>query len=206
MRGLYSRRREYEAPWLSFTDLLSNSLILLSLILVFTTISRTLNEKPPVIQLPDNDKFRFSSGGYRLSPTFLAALESEKVPIIKKTLACYGVDTIEIIGHTDGQPNSSLSNLDTAFLSGEKGLSLTGSMRAGSNVDLGLLRAISVKRAIERKVSTTENDVIYRVYSAGSMINTDGRMEAVRNQNQRERRRIEIRFTRSRQTTFPKAC
>jgi hypothetical protein len=159
MRGLYSRRREYEAPWLSFTDLLSNSLILLSLILVFTTISRTLNEKPPVIQLPDNDKFRFSSGGYRLSPTFLAALESEKVPIIKKTLACYGVDTIEIFGHTDGQPNSNLSNLDTAFLSGEKGMSLAGSMRAGSNVDLGLLRAISVKRAIERKVSTTENDV-----------------------------------------------
>jgi hypothetical protein len=206
MRGLHSSRREYEAPWLSFTDLLSNSLILLSLILVFTTISRTLNEKPPVIQLPDNDKFRFSSGGYRLSPTFLAALESEKVPIIKKTLACYGVDTIEIIGHTDGQPNSNLSNLDTAFLSGEKGMSLAGSMRAGSNVDLGLLRAISVKRAIERKVSTTENDVIYRVYSAGSMINTDGRMVAVRNQDQRDRRRIEIRFTRSRQTTFPKAC
>ena len=206
MRGFHSRRREHEAPWLSFTDLLSNSLILLSLILVFTTISRTLNEKPPIIQLPDNDKFRFTSGGYRLSPTFLAALESEKVPIIKKTLACYGVDTIEIIGHTDGQPNSSLSNLDTAFLTGEKGLSLTGTMRAGSNVDLGLLRAISVKRAIERKVSTTENDIIYRVYSAGSMINTDGRMEAVRNQDQRDRRRIEIRFTRSRQTTFPKAC
>jgi len=206
MRGLHSRRREHEAPWLSFTDLLSNSLILLSLILVFTTISRTLNEKPPIIQLPDNDKFRFSSGGYRLSPTFLAALESEKVPIIKKTLACYGVDTIEIIGHTDGQPNSSLSNLDTAFLTGEKGLSLTGTMRAGSNVDLGLLRAISVKRAIEKKVSTTETDIIYRVYSAGSMINTDGRMEAVRNQDQRDRRRIEIRFTRSRQTTFPKAC
>jgi flagellar motor protein MotB len=206
MRIFHSSRREYEATWLSFTDLLSNSLIILSLILVFSTISRILNEKPPVIQLPDNDKFRFSSGGYMLSANFLTALESEKIPVIKKTLACYGVDTLEIIGHTDGQPNSSASNLDTAFLTGKDGLMLSPSVRAGSNVDLGLLRAISVQRAIEQRLKLDVNDVIYRVYSAGSVINTDGRMEAVRNKDQRERRRIEIRFTRSRQTTFPKSC
>jgi len=206
MRIFHSSRREYEAPWLSFTDLLSNSLIILSLILVFSTISRILNEKPPVIQLPDNDKFRFSSGGYTLSANFLTALESEKIPVIKKTLACYGVDTLEIIGHTDGQPNSSASNLDTAFLTGKDGLMLSPSVRAGSNVDLGLLRAISVQRAIEQRLKLDVNDVIYRVYSAGSVINTDGRMEAVKNKDQRERRRIEIRFTRSRQTTFPKSC
>jgi flagellar motor protein MotB len=206
MRIFHSSRREYEAPWLSFTDLLSNSLIILSLILVFSTISRILNEKPPVIQLPDNDKFRFSSGGYTLSANFLTALESEKIPVIKKTLACYGVDTLEIIGHTDGQPNSSASNLDTAFLTGRDGLMLSPSVRAGSNVDLGLLRAISVQRAIEQRLKLDVNDVIYRVYSAGSVINTDGRMEAVKNKDQRERRRIEIRFTRSRQTTFPKSC
>lgn len=206
MRIFHSSRREHEAPWLSFTDLLSNSLIILSLILVFSTISRILNEKPPVIQLPDNDKFRFSSGGYTLTANFLTALESEKIPVIKKTLACYGVDTLEIIGHTDGQPNSSASNLDTAFLTGKDGLMLSPSVRAGSNVDLGLLRAISVQRAIEQRLKLDVNDVIYRVYSAGSIINTDGRMEAVRNKDQRERRRIEIRFTRSRQTTFPKSC
>jgi hypothetical protein len=206
MRVFHSSRREHEAPWLSFTDLLSNSLILLSLILVFSTISRSLNEKPPVIQLPDNEKFRFSSGGYALSSNFLSALESEKIPVIRKTLACYGVDTLEIIGHTDGQPNSGTSNLDRAFLVGNAGLNLSPSMRAGSNVDLGLLRAISVQRAIKERIGPDTNDVIYRVYSAGSIINTDGRMEGVKNKNQQERRRIEIRFTRSRETTFPKAC
>lgn len=206
MRVFHSSRREHEAPWLSFTDLLSNSLILLSLILVFSTISRSLNERPPVIQLPDNEKFRFSSGGYALSSNFLSALESEKIPVIRKTLACYGVDTLEIIGHTDGQPNSGTSNLDRAFLVGNAGLKLSPSMRAGSNVDLGLLRAISVQRAIKDRIGPDTNDVIYRVYSAGSIINTDGRMEGVKNKNQQERRRIEIRFTRSRETTFPKAC
>lgn len=206
MRVFHSSRREHEAPWLSFTDLLSNSLILLSLILVFSTISRVLNEKPPVIQLPDNDKFRFPSGGYTLSSNFLAALESEKIPVIKRTLACYGVDTLEIIGHTDGQPNSSAGNLDMVFLRGADGINMPKSVRAGSNVDLGLLRALSVKRAIEQRVSQDTKDVIYRVYSAGSIINTEGKMEAVKNSDQRERRRIEIRFTRSRQTTFPKTC
>ena len=117
-----------------------------------------------------------------------------------------GVDTLEIIGHTDGQPNSGTSNLDRAFLAGNAGLNLSPSMRAGSNVDLGLLRAISVQRAIKDRIGPDTNDVIYRVYSAGSIINTDGRMEGVKNKNQQERRRIEIRFTRSRETTFPKAC
>lgn len=206
MRVFHSSRREHEAPWLSFTDLLSNSLILLTLILVFSTISKVLNEKPPIIQLPDDEKFRFSSGGYELSDNFLAALESEKVPIIKRTIACYGVDTIEIIGHTDGQPNSNISNLDIIFLSGKDGLDLSKPVRAGSNVDLGLLRAIAVQKALQQRVDPMNNNITFRVYSAGSIINTDGNMEAVRNKDQRERRRIEIRFTRSRQTTFPKAC
>lgn len=206
MRVFHSSRREHEAPWLSFTDLLSNSLILLTLILVFSTISKVLNEKPPIIQLPDDEKFRFSSGGYELSDNFLAALESEKVPIIKRTIACYGVDTIEIIGHTDGQPNSNISNLDIIFLSGKDGLDLSKPVRAGSNVDLGLLRAIAVQKVLQQRVDPMNNNITFRVYSAGSIINTDGNMEAVRNKDQRERRRIEIRFTRSRQTTFPKAC
>lgn len=206
MKIFHSSRREHEAPWLSFTDLLSNSLILLSLILVFSTISRIINERPPVIQLPDNERFRFPSGGYQLTSSFISALESEKIPEIKRILNCYGVDTLEIIGHTDGQPNARVSNLDLAFLSGKEPLALSMPMSAGSNVDLGLLRALSVQRAIQQRMRREIPDIIYRVYSAGSIINTSGRMESVKNQNEQERRRIEIRFTRSRQTTFPRNC
>lgn len=206
MRDFRVSSKADDAPWLSFTDLLSNSLILLSLLLVFSTISRSINEKPPVIQLPDNDKFRFTSGGFTLSQTFLSSLEKEKVPIIEKTLQCYGVDTIEIIGHTDGQPNYRMSNLDNIFLSSGKDLNLETKATAGSNVDLGLLRAIAVQKAIQNKLNGKVDNVIYRVYSAGSVINTNGRMEAVTNKDQRDRRRIEIRFTRSLQNTFPRNC
>jgi hypothetical protein len=206
MKNFYSSRREPETPWLSFTDLLSNALILLSLVLVFTTIARTINERPPVIQLPDNEKFRFPSGDYQLSEAFLSALETEKIPEIRKALTCFGVDTIDIIGHTDGQPNSGNGNLDTAFLAGKGALGLRKELRAGSNVDLGLLRAIAVQRAIELKISKDLPDVLYRVYSAGSIINVDGVMEPVTNRDDRQRRRIEIRFTRSRESTFPKSC
>jgi flagellar motor protein MotB len=202
----YSKRPEPETPWLSFTDLLSNALILLSLVLVFSTIARTINERPPVIQLPDNEKFRFSSGDYRLSPAFLKALDTEKIPQIRRALTCFGVDTVDIIGHTDGQPNTGRGNLDSAFLSGKESLTLRKEFRAGSNVDLGLLRAIAVQKAIESKIGEDLPNTAYRVYSAGSVINTDGVMEPVTNRDDRERRRIEIRFTRSKETTYPKSC
>lgn len=202
----YSKRPEPETPWLSFTDLLSNALILLSLVLVFSTIARTINERPPVIQLPDNEKFRFSSGDYRLSPAFLKALDTEKIPQIRRALTCFGVDTVDIIGHTDGQPNTGRGNLDSAFLSGKESLTLRKEFQAGSNVDLGLLRAIAVQKAIESKIGEDLPNTAYRVYSAGSVINTDGVMEPVTNRDDRERRRIEIRFTRSKETTYPKSC
>jgi len=206
MKHIHLSRREPETPWLSFTDLLSNALILLSLVLVFSTIARTINERPPVIQLPDNEKFRFPSGDYQLSSAFLKALETDKIPEIKKALTCFGVDTIDIIGHTDGQPNSGSGNLDSAFLAGKGALNLRKELRAGSNVDLGLLRAIAVQRAVESKISKEIPNVLYRVYSAGSIINVDGIMEPVTNRDDKQRRRIEIRFTRSRENTFPKSC
>jgi flagellar motor protein MotB len=202
----YSNRREPETPWLSFTDLLSNALILLSLVLVFSTIARTINERPPVIQLPDNEKFRFPSGDYRLSPAFRNALANEKIPEIRRALTCFGVDTVDIIGHTDGQPNTGSGNLDSAFLTGKDALSLRKELRAGSNVDLGLLRAIAVQKAIESMISHDLPNTVYRVYSAGSIINTDGVIEPVTNRDDRERRRIEIRFTRLKETTYPKSC
>jgi hypothetical protein len=133
-------------------------------------------------------------------------LENEKIPEIKKALTCFGVDTIDIIGHTDGQPNSGSGNLDSAFLTGKGALNLRRELRAGSNVDLGLLRAIAVQRALESKISKQIPNVLYRVYSAGSIINVDGVMEPVTNRDDKQRRRIEIRFTRTRESTFPKSC
>lgn len=65
------------------------------------------------------------------------------------------VDTLEIIGHTDGVPLARNGNLDVNLpdvLAGNG--SKISSLTAGSNNDLGLLRALAVKEQWMRFVNT----------------------------------------------------
>jgi outer membrane protein OmpA-like peptidoglycan-associated protein len=189
--------RQDEGPWLSFTDLLSNSFIIVCLILVFSILSRAINEKPPIVPLPDSEKFRFPTGGYTLSVDFQSALINEKVPVIRKYLRCYGVDTVEVVGHTDKQPNDGQSNLDFALLSA-KNQTFARGLKAGSNVDLGFLRALAVRNALESQLKVEFPDVVYRVYSAGSFIDpVVDRSAAGAMIDDKSKRRIEVRFTRT---------
>lgn len=189
--------RSDDGPWLSFTDLLSNSFIIICLILVFSILSRAINEKPPIVPLPDSEKFRFPTGGYTLTREFKTALFNEKVPLIRRYLRCYGVDTIEVVGHTDKQPNDGRSNLD--FTLSEQSLPLQNKdLKAGSNLDLGFLRAMSVRNALEAKLKSDFPDIIYRVYSAGSFIDpvADHSLQSAK-LDDKSKRRIEVRFTRT---------
>lgn len=72
--------------------------------------------KPPVIRLAERENFRFPSGSAALSQDFQGRLETDIFPHqILPALQQFGavVDTIEIVGHTDGQALSSpVSNLD----------------------------------------------------------------------------------------------
>lgn len=196
MQKARSSRHE-DGPWLSFTDLLSNSFIIICLVLAFSILSRAINEKPPIVPLPDSEKFRFPTGGYTLSRDFRKALAEEKIPIIRNYLRCYGVDTIEVIGHTDRQPNNGISNLDFAFKD-PKNLSLGGHLKAGSNIDLGFLRATAVRNALESQLDSEFPDIIYRVYSAGSLVDPASDKSVVNaTLDDKSRRRIEVRFTRT---------
>lgn len=189
--------RSDDGPWLSFTDLLSNSFIIICLILVFSILSRAINEKPPIVPLPDSEKFRFTTGGYTLTLEFKTALFNEKVPLIRNYLRCYGVDTIEVVGHTDMQPNDGRSNLDFT-LSNQNLAFKNKDLKAGSNLDLGFLRALSVRNALEAKLKPDFPDIIYRVYSAGSFIDpvADNLLPAAK-LDDKSKRRIEVRFTRT---------
>jgi archaellum component FlaC len=118
------------------------------------------------------------------------------------------VDTLEVIGHTDGVPLSTSGNLDQRLpdlLAGELG----GSRRlsAGSNNDLGLLRALALKQEWGNYVDTYEpsadREVLQRVnlrcYSAGQTIlpvqEANPRPDSFR-RNDPSARRIEMRLTR----------
>ena len=170
---------------------LAGSVTLVSIVLALIPIGR-----PPTLILGD-EEFRFSAGSHQISKTFLSKLEAKVIPQIIYVLSCFDVDTIEIVGHTDGQPLNTFGRLDAAFLRGKEALRKQSEIQAGSNADLGLLRALAVQREVKSSVTKYLPYARYRAYSAGSTINIDGAIDFAPGEQDGRRRRMEIRFTRS---------
>lgn len=193
-----SRRRSREDDtnyWIGYTDLLSSSLLVLLLTIAVAALARANNEKPPLLRLTEKESFRFGTGSYSLSPQFKAALDA-RIPWIKEQIKKYRIDSIEVIGHTDGQPSPGSSNLDLLLPKVGSSSNLSG-YQSGSNTDLGLLRALAVSNHLKDKLSTSGiQDVIVRPYSAGSLIDNDGAFSPADTKDRADRRRIELRFTR----------
>lgn len=221
-----SRKPKLEAPWLAYTDLLSSTLLILSVVVVASVLarlpnekpsaiqikkekppaSRPRNDKPPVIRLSDAKDYRFASGSFEVNEAFRVKLISEELPKIIRDIKCYAIDTIEIIGHTDNSPNTGTSNIDNfpKPTELERGLK---SVYAGSNADLGLLRAFSVQLLLQDKIREKHPNLLFRSYSASSLINPEDSSNSDFNTNSdQEKRRIEIRLTRSSSESVINKC
>ncbi|NQV11687.1 MAG: flagellar motor protein [Cyanobacteria bacterium] len=179
---------------MGYTDLLSTSLLILLLTVAVSSLARARNEKAPLLPLTEAESFRFDSGSYLLSQEFKVALQ-KRLPEINQIIAKYQVDTVEVIGHTDGQPSGNVSNLD-GRLPKVGGQAMLSGFLAGSNADLGLLRAISVSNYLRGVLKPTGPTLTIRPYSAGSLIDTTGLYAPADTKGRAERRRIEVRFTR----------
>jgi outer membrane protein OmpA-like peptidoglycan-associated protein len=184
-----------ESQWIGYTDLLSSSLLILLLTVAVTAIAKATIEKPPLIRLTEEQAFRFKSGSYTLDAAFINSLDRQ-LPAIRETITKYGVDTVEVIGHTDGQPSPGLSNLDIVLpKAGQQ--NVISVYKAGSNTDLGLLRAMAVASYLKTRLDQAGDiGLIIRPYSAGSLIASDGQYSPADTRDRPDRRRIEIRFTR----------
>ena len=181
--------------WIGYTDLLSNSLLVLLLTIAVATLARANNEKPPFLPLTEEQSFRFRTGSYQLSPQFKAALNS-KLPWIQEQIKKYRIDIVEVVGHTDGQPSPGNSNLDLLLPKAASSPNLKG-YQSGSNTDLGLLRALAVSNHLKVQLADQGiENVTIRPYSAGSLIATDGTFSPADTKDRADRRRIELRFTR----------
>lgn len=193
-----SNRRSKDSDtnyWIGYTDLLSNSLLILLLTVAVAALARASNEKPPLVPLTERESFRFSTGSYTLGPDFRRALD-RRLPEIREIIKKYRIDSVEVIGHTDGQPSPGMSNLDLLLPKANQSPTLSG-YNAGSNTDLGLLRALAVANELRVKLDPQGSlDLIIRPYSAGSLITPDGRYSPADTKERAERRRIELRFTR----------
>lgn len=194
--------------WTAFTDLMSNSFMILTLFIfifylsVNSQISKLKSQNtdtPPIILIPDTGTFRFTSGSAELSSSLNAFINKELFNQIVINAQKYQIDVVEIIGHTDGQANNGgISNLDANLEHVAQGNKSIKNLVAGSNADLGLMRAISVANSLRslQRSSGKLKGLQFRAYSAGQLVLSDGSIASPSSVADPSRRRIEIRFTR----------
>ncbi|HEY1121040.1 MAG TPA: hypothetical protein VGE67_05550, partial [Haloferula sp.] len=149
-------------------------------------LERQLNDKPPIIRIDEQrEDYRFESGSSVIGQTFAEGMRANEFPRLAKEIidrqqeGRVKVDTLEIIGHTDGAALSGPGNLDQKLpdLLGDTA-STFESLHAGSNNDLGLLRALAVR---QQWIDFTKGhprevllrSVAIRCYSAGQTILPD---------------------------------
>ncbi len=162
------------------------------------------NDKPPIITVASD--VLFPSGGVTVNETASDSLrvggfKEIAAEILKRNANDQQlVDTLEIIGHTDGVPmKGARGNLDTGLPAVLAGTVAIDGLKPGSNNDLGLLRALAIKRAWQQFVLSPRPErertlleaVALRTYSAGQTVpfDPDGPVDDERS------RRIELRLT-----------
>ncbi|MTJ50951.1 flagellar motor protein [Dolichospermum sp. UHCC 0259] len=202
-RSRYNEYNEYLNVWQAFTDLMSNAFMILVLFLFLTIIISQITKKttdtPPIIVIKDQGDYRFASGSAEIPQKMSIYILRQIVPEIETRTKQYGINVVEIIGHTDGQANGKvISNLDINLENVASGNLKVGKLQAGSNADLGLMRALSVVtvlRDIQKKQGKLSG-LSFRAYSAAQLILPSGQFAGIARKEDVTRRRIEIRFTR----------
>ncbi len=167
------------------------------LIAIFFLLQQ-IRETPPYIVLSETEEaYRFESGSFELSPEYMAALEREVVPRISEMAHSYKCDVIQVIGHTDGVGMKyRSSNLDESVMPHLHGIGQDEEPLPGSNIDLGMLRAIAVARFLESRLAEVEEIRHVLPYSAGPIIGTDGGIRKETGPfDDRDARRVELRLT-----------
>ncbi|MEI6327895.1 MAG: hypothetical protein WCP16_01595 [Pseudanabaena sp. ELA645] len=198
--------------WAAFTDLMSNSFLILSLLLIISLLKPTTcppPPPPPTILLQDSGVIRFSSGksGFDSENMFREFDKRDGIiDEIEKYSKLYSSNLVEIIGHTDPKPinvdktqivniNRNLDEklLDTINDIGTDSVTNinTDKIVSGSNADLGLLRAVQIVRILlyHQKNNGRLQGLEFRAYSAAHSV-------PLKLLNDEDKRRIEIRFTR----------
>jgi flagellar motor protein MotB len=151
---------------------------------------------PPIITLSEAGGYFFATGKAELSADFERALQAKVIPDLLRLAARYGVDVIEVTGHTDEQPIMPRnSNLDQSLLPVLKGNGPISSLVPSDNAGLGLSRAVAVARIF---IADPQIQA-YRVLpmSGGQLIDVGERVTEGSKGDVKERRRIEIRLRRS---------
>jgi flagellar motor protein MotB len=158
---------------------------------------KRLKSAPPVVVIQDSGGFQFDSGSAILPNDLKKYITLDLVDRIEKISQQRSLYVVEIIGHTDGQINFSNSNLDQQLEEVAQGKFPVESLKAGSNADLGLMRALEVVKQLQTVQEQTGRleGVQFRAYSAAQLQLPSGDFAAANRNPNANRRRIEIRFS-----------
>lgn len=166
--------------------------------------SARIPQFPPNIVITAAEGYDFPSGSAELTDDLNRYIRNTLVEKIENNIQKFDVDTVVIIGHTDGQPVAEpFSNLDGLVEEVATGSKSVEKLTAGSNIDLGLMRALAVVRKLqdiqksEGRLKGLDPLKGFRAYSAGPLTLKNGEFARPNESSDRERRRIEIRFTKS---------
>ncbi len=187
----------------AFTDLMSNAFMIMSFLLLISLLqsmstadklksaNKKLESASPIIINEKSGNFKFPSGSAELTPDLKKYIQTTIIPRIQIATGRGDIDFIQVIGHTDSQGISNASNLDAKLTSAANGNEKINALNAGSNTDLGLLRAVAVVQFLN---TNKLGKVKFRAYSAGQLYMPSGELAKIDLGVDDTRRRIEIRF------------
>jgi outer membrane protein OmpA-like peptidoglycan-associated protein len=153
--------------------------------------NKRLQSASPIIIDESSGNFKFKSGSAELNPQLKKYIFTKISPDIQKILQAREINFIQVIGHTDGEGISNNSNIDKSLEIVAQGLQPVSKLSAGSNADLGLMRALAVVQELQK---TGLKNVEFRAYSAAQLYLPSGKLASIDRQPDETRRRIEIRF------------
>ncbi|MCD2183667.1 hypothetical protein [Rhizobium sp. GN54] len=153
------------------------------------------HEWPPIISLSEASGYFFRSGSAELTEKFTADLNGSISTQIADNLKRYGVDIVEVIGHTDEQPLSRLSsNMDKLAIDVLSSKKPVTDMVPADNAGLGLARAMSVANIL--RSNNALGGVTILPLSAAQLVMPGDKLTTGQAGNVENRRRIEIRIRR----------
>lgn len=153
------------------------------------------HEWPPIISLSEASGYFFRSGSAELTDKFTTDLSGSISTQIADNLKRYGVDIVEVIGHTDEQPLSrSGSNMDKLAIGVVSASTPIVDLVPADNAGLGLARAISVASVLRNNEALAGMTIL--PLSAAQLIMPGDKLTTGQAGNVESRRRIEIRIRR----------
>lgn len=151
---------------------------------------------PPFFSLSEAGGYYFESGKATLRPAFEKNLREVVIPLLARNIDDYGVDVVEVIGHTDEVPMVGQSNLDTRLIAASGGGFPIGELGSTDNAGLAIARAVAVVRVL-RSDPRLKSVTVLPLSGAQMIVPVDRVADGSASKSDQSRRRIEIRLRRS---------